>query len=203
MRRLVRPPSTRFVDDSPLQGDGFEPSVRGAKEPVSVAEGELRGIERGAPKRVVFYGVPMVRIHFPPGASLQTLGPSRSGLLGTRSRAALLYGINIPTRPRRNHQCAGGLERRIAAFVNALCTQVDMRDLLLITGSVIALGISGAGVAPAANMSDTSGSNPAGCGWHARVFTNLGGPHKGRYSTSSAGTSSPGFLQRADRWGSQ
>jgi peptidoglycan hydrolase-like protein with peptidoglycan-binding domain len=35
-----------------------------------------------------------------------------------------------------------------------------MRDLLLITGSVIALGISGAGVAPAANMSDTSGSNP-------------------------------------------
>jgi len=35
-----------------------------------------------------------------------------------------------------------------------------MRNLLLIGASVIALGISGAGVAPAANMDDTSGSNP-------------------------------------------
>src|SRR5437879_12178560 len=32
-----------------------------------------------------------------------------------------------------------------------------MRNLLLITGSVIALGISGAGIAPAADMNNTSG----------------------------------------------
>jgi len=44
--------------------------------------------------------------------------------------------------------------------VNALGREVDMRNLLLTTASVIALAISGAGVAPAANMSDTSGSNP-------------------------------------------
>jgi hypothetical protein len=31
-----------FVADSLLEGDGFEPSVRGTKEPVFVAEGELR-----------------------------------------------------------------------------------------------------------------------------------------------------------------
>ena len=39
--------------DSPLEGGGFEPSVPGAKEPVSFAEGELRGIERGRPTKVV------------------------------------------------------------------------------------------------------------------------------------------------------
>src|SRR4029077_5437589 len=31
-----------FATDSPLEGDGFEPSVPGTKEPVFVAEGELR-----------------------------------------------------------------------------------------------------------------------------------------------------------------
>src|ERR1700730_13374744 len=45
--------STRFVPDSPVEGAGFEPSVPGAKEPVSFAEDELRGIERGRPTKVV------------------------------------------------------------------------------------------------------------------------------------------------------
>ena len=43
---------------SPLEGDGFEPSVPGTKEPVFVAEGELRD-RTGQPKRVVSYAVPM------------------------------------------------------------------------------------------------------------------------------------------------
>jgi hypothetical protein len=47
------PPACRFAHDSPLEGGGFEPSVPGAKEPVSFAEGELRGIERGRPTKVV------------------------------------------------------------------------------------------------------------------------------------------------------
>src|SRR5271165_645811 len=38
---------------SPVEGAGFEPSVPGAKEPVSFAEGELRGIERGRPTKVI------------------------------------------------------------------------------------------------------------------------------------------------------
>ena len=40
--------------DSLLEEDGFEPSVPGVKEPVSVAEGELRGIERDQPKKSGF-----------------------------------------------------------------------------------------------------------------------------------------------------
>src|ERR1700719_1125108 len=39
--------------DSPPEGGGFEPSVPGAKEPVSFAEGEWRGIERGRPTKFV------------------------------------------------------------------------------------------------------------------------------------------------------
>src|ERR1700747_3710439 len=34
-------PKIRFAPDSPLEGNGFEPSVPGTKEPVFVAEGEL------------------------------------------------------------------------------------------------------------------------------------------------------------------
>jgi hypothetical protein len=48
----------------------------------------------------------------------------------------------------------------VLRFVNALGREVEMRNLLLMTASVIALGISGAGIAPAANMSDTSRPNP-------------------------------------------
>src|SRR6266550_356584 len=45
-RRSVRadsgPPARQAAPDSPLEGDGFEQSVPGTKEPVFVAEGELR-----------------------------------------------------------------------------------------------------------------------------------------------------------------
>ena len=40
----------RFAADSPLEGDGFEPSVPVAREPVYIAEGELRGDRRAAKK---------------------------------------------------------------------------------------------------------------------------------------------------------
>jgi hypothetical protein len=43
----------RFVADSPLEGDGFEPPVPGTKEPVFVAEGELRD-RTGAAKKGCF-----------------------------------------------------------------------------------------------------------------------------------------------------
>jgi len=61
--------SSGFAVDSLQEGDGFEPSVPGTKEPVFVAEGEFRGTERGQPKRVVSYAGPMVRIHLPPAES--------------------------------------------------------------------------------------------------------------------------------------
>jgi hypothetical protein len=44
---------TGFSPDSPLEGDGFEPSVPGTKEPVFVAEGELRD-RTGAAKKGCF-----------------------------------------------------------------------------------------------------------------------------------------------------
>src|ERR1700736_3424393 len=39
-----------FAHDSALEGDGFEPSVPAAREPVYIAEGELRGDRRAAKK---------------------------------------------------------------------------------------------------------------------------------------------------------
>src|ERR1700730_5379070 len=53
-RRSCRLPGVsdkvRFAPDSLLEGDGFEPSVPGTKEPVSVAEGELRDRTGGSQK---------------------------------------------------------------------------------------------------------------------------------------------------------
>src|SRR5438874_5547675 len=46
-------PKTKFAADSALEGDGFEPSVPGTKEPVFVAEGELRD-RTGAAKKGCF-----------------------------------------------------------------------------------------------------------------------------------------------------
>jgi hypothetical protein len=46
-------PENRFASDSLLEGDGFEPSVRGTKEPVFVAEGELRD-RTGASQKGLF-----------------------------------------------------------------------------------------------------------------------------------------------------
>ena len=51
--RAARPNCGEFARDSLLEGGGFEPWVPGAKEPVSFAEGELRGIERRRPTKVV------------------------------------------------------------------------------------------------------------------------------------------------------
>jgi hypothetical protein len=45
------PPKVRFARDSPLEGDGFEPSVPVAREPGYIAEGQLRGDRTGQPKK--------------------------------------------------------------------------------------------------------------------------------------------------------
>ena len=52
-RKWDSSPKIRFALDSPLEGDGFEPSVPGTKEPVFVAEGELRD-RTGAAKKGCF-----------------------------------------------------------------------------------------------------------------------------------------------------
>ena len=49
-------PKVRFASDSLLEGDGFEPSVPGTKEPVLVAEGELRDRTGAAKKGCFLYG---------------------------------------------------------------------------------------------------------------------------------------------------
>ena len=45
----------RFAGDSPLEGDGLEPLVTVASEPVYIAEGELRGDRRGSQKNLAGY----------------------------------------------------------------------------------------------------------------------------------------------------
>ena len=62
----MHPLKVRFAPDSSLEGDGFELSVPVAREPVYIAEGELRGDRRGSQK---ILRVPMVRIHLPPAGS--------------------------------------------------------------------------------------------------------------------------------------
>src|SRR6478736_2987489 len=52
-RRATTVDEVRFAVDWPLEGDGFEPSVPGTKEPVFVAEGELRD-RTGAAKKGCF-----------------------------------------------------------------------------------------------------------------------------------------------------
>src|SRR2546421_5322126 len=49
-------PKTKFAADSALEGDGFEPSVPGTKEPVFVAEGELRDRTGAAKKSCILCG---------------------------------------------------------------------------------------------------------------------------------------------------
>src|ERR1700747_676587 len=49
-------PKIRFAPDSPLEGNGFEPSVPGTKEPVFVAEGELRDRTGAAKKGCILCG---------------------------------------------------------------------------------------------------------------------------------------------------
>src|SRR5580658_10188724 len=79
--------------DSPLEGDGFEPLVPVASEPVYIAEGELQGDRRGPPKK--FCGVPMVRIHSPPADSLSL---SRSSFRRSRTRlSARVWAAGLAT----------------------------------------------------------------------------------------------------------
>jgi hypothetical protein len=77
--------------DSLLEGDGFEPSVPGAKEPVFGGESELRVIETGHPTKSCFlYAVPIVRIHLPPAEShvrTGTLDDLAMATLGERPAA--------------------------------------------------------------------------------------------------------------------
>jgi hypothetical protein len=70
----AEPGRVEFARDSPLEGNGFEPSVPGTNEPVLSRKANC-GTERGT-KRVVSYAVPMVRIHLPPADS-QSLSRSR------------------------------------------------------------------------------------------------------------------------------
>src|SRR5690349_7097224 len=59
--RLHKHPISVFL---PREGDGFEPSVPGTKGRFLLRKANC-GTERGQPKRVVSYAVPMVRIHLP------------------------------------------------------------------------------------------------------------------------------------------
>jgi hypothetical protein len=58
-----------------MEGDGFEPSVPGAREPVILRKVNCAGIDGAAKK---FGGVPKVRIHLAPAKSLRTFGSSRN-----------------------------------------------------------------------------------------------------------------------------
>src|SRR6201984_813286 len=49
-------PKIRFAPDSPLEGNGFEPSVPGTKEPIFVAESELRDRTGAAKKGCLLCG---------------------------------------------------------------------------------------------------------------------------------------------------
>jgi hypothetical protein len=62
----------RFAGDTLAKGKSIRTIGPYGEEASSVAEDELRGIERGSPLKVVSSaGVPMVRIHLPPAESQQ------------------------------------------------------------------------------------------------------------------------------------
>src|ERR1700749_4656674 len=58
----------RFASDSPLEGDGFEPSVPHKKTTLLAARARSRN-SPSARKTGSFVPGPMVRIHFPPAGS--------------------------------------------------------------------------------------------------------------------------------------
>jgi len=92
------PAKMRFSCDSPLEGDGFEPSVPGTKEPVFVAEGELRDRTGAAKKGCFLCG---------------TDGSNPSPSSGESCANLSLAGIRLPTsRSRGFRGCAGRGERR-------------------------------------------------------------------------------------------
>src|SRR6478672_12462545 len=62
-------PKTKFAADSPLEGDGFEPSVPHKKQPFLAAPFGP-AIRLPQQKPALSCRGPMVRIHLPPAASL-------------------------------------------------------------------------------------------------------------------------------------
>ena len=70
----------RGFADSPLEGDGFEPSVPARKSRFSCGR-RIAGPNAGSQNGLFFYAVPMVRIHLPPaerwyGAGGEEMAPS-------------------------------------------------------------------------------------------------------------------------------
>src|SRR4029077_7420169 len=90
----------RFARDSPLEGAGFELSVPGTKEPVFVAEGELRDRTGGSQK-----GLFLTRDRWFESGSLQR----------RVSGASLSAELSQPTRWDYARCGAGTAGRRIAA----------------------------------------------------------------------------------------
>ena len=103
---------TRFAPDSLLEGNGFEPSVPGAKEPVSFAKANCGGSNGGGLLKLFLCGVPMVRIHLPPAGSLQTFGPSRVALQVMTDFEAGCCGSGCKARAGHGNQIG-----RTAAFI--------------------------------------------------------------------------------------
>ena len=79
----------RFAGDSPLEGDGFEPSVPGKRSNfLWDASVSITRKSPSPPRPALSRQEPMVRIHLPPPASPRTLGPSRDEIRPRRQAAA-------------------------------------------------------------------------------------------------------------------
>jgi hypothetical protein len=102
-RPATRSPRSRFAPDSPLEGDGFEPSVPHKKRPFLAAPVRSRN-SPSATKTGSFVPGPMVRIRFPPALSQLRTGPSRfpgGSERGLRSSLPRLAAVRTPRSPAR------------------------------------------------------------------------------------------------------
>ena len=69
----------KFAMDSLLEGGGFELSVpRRERSEALSGTGTVMEVTKVRLEAVAYLPVPMVRIHFPPAKSLQTIGPRLS-----------------------------------------------------------------------------------------------------------------------------
>src|SRR4029077_16922734 len=84
-------PKIRFAPDSPLEGDGFEPSVPHKKQPFLAAPVRSRN-SPSATKPALSCRGPMVRIHLPPAESQVRTCLSREFAL-LRREAAVSAGV--------------------------------------------------------------------------------------------------------------
>ena len=110
--RLQPPPRRpQFVADSPL-----EEMDSNHRSPARKSRFLLRkancGTERGQPKRVVSYAVPMVRIHLPPAASQERTPPSRSLAHFTDGQVSGRIGTTVRGRGRGLVAASAGVGRR-------------------------------------------------------------------------------------------